>query len=98
MPGSASVAPALAEACKPNPELTTWTCTLRTGVTFAGGATADANDVVLSFAVQWDTEHPLHRGRRSSSPFIDVRQRAAETRPAPELNAAALSAARWRWR
>jgi hypothetical protein len=23
----------------------------------------DANDVVLSYAAQWDTDNPLHRGR-----------------------------------
>ena len=73
VPGGASVAPALAESCEPNPELTTWTCTLRTGVTFHDGAALDANDVVLSFAVQWDAEHPLHRGREGRfQPFIDT--------------------------
>ena len=72
-PGGASVVPALAQACAPNPELTTWTCTLRTGVTFHDGAALDANDVVLSFAVQWDAEHPLHRGREGHfQPFIDT--------------------------
>jgi ABC-type transport system substrate-binding protein len=71
--GGASVAPALAETCGPNPELTTWTCTLRTGVTFHDGAALDANDVVLSFAAQWDAEHPFHRGREGRfQPFIDT--------------------------
>ena len=73
VPGTASVAPALAEVCKPNPELTIWTCTLRTGVTFHDGTALDANDVVLSFAVQWDAEHPLHRGHEGRfQPFIDT--------------------------
>ena len=54
--------PALATACDPNRKLTVWTCTLRSGVTFHDGATFDADDVVLSFAVQWDAEHPLHEG------------------------------------
>lgn len=71
--GGASVAPALAEICKPNPELTIWTCTLRAGVAFHDGAALDANDVVLSFAAQWDAEHPLHRGREGRfQPFIDT--------------------------
>lgn len=72
-PGGATVTPALATACEPNPELTTWTCTLRSGVTFHDGATLDANDVVLSFAAQWDAEHPLHAGREGRfQPFIDT--------------------------
>jgi peptide/nickel transport system substrate-binding protein len=59
----ASVEPSLAEACEPNKELTIWTCTLRAGVTFHDRSRLDASDVVRSFAVQWDAEHPLHRGR-----------------------------------
>lgn len=72
-PGSAAVTPALASGCEPNPELTIWTCTLRSGVTFHDGSSLDANDVVLSFAVQWDAEHPLHHGRLGTfQPFIDT--------------------------
>jgi peptide/nickel transport system substrate-binding protein len=53
--------------------LTTWRCTLRPGVTFHDGTALDANDVVLSFAAQWDADHPLHRGREGTfQPFIDV--------------------------
>jgi len=55
--------PALATTCDPNPGLTVWTCKLRHGVLFDDGSSLDANDVVMSFAVQWDAEHPLHRGR-----------------------------------
>jgi ABC-type transport system substrate-binding protein len=55
--------PVLAEKCEPNAELTTWTCTLKSGVTFHDGASFDADDVVTSFAVQWDADHPLHKGR-----------------------------------
>ena len=58
-----SVEPSLASACTPVADLTSWTCTLRDNVRFHDGAALDANDVVLSFAVQWDAEHPLHRGR-----------------------------------
>jgi ABC-type transport system substrate-binding protein len=72
-PGGAAPVPSLAESCEPNPELTTWTCTLRAGVTFHDGASLDANDVVLSFAAQWDAEHPLHRGRDGRfDPFLDT--------------------------
>ncbi len=61
-PAGASTVPALATACDPNRKLTVWTCTLRTGVRYHDGAAFDADDVVLSFAVQWDAEHPLHVG------------------------------------
>jgi ABC-type transport system substrate-binding protein len=56
------VEPSLAEKCEPDAALTTWTCTLRTGVKFHDGSDFDANDVVLSYAVQWDAKHPLHVG------------------------------------
>jgi peptide/nickel transport system substrate-binding protein len=61
---------ALAEKCEPNAELTIWTCTLRSGVTFHDGAALDANDVVLSYASQWDAEHPLHKGRDNSFSYF----------------------------
>ncbi len=71
--GGAAIGPALAERCAPNPELTTWSCTLRADVRFHDGAGLDANDVVLSFAAQWDAEHPLHGGREGRfEPFIDT--------------------------
>ncbi|MEO8247513.1 MAG: ABC transporter substrate-binding protein, partial [Chloroflexota bacterium] len=55
--------PALATECTANDDGTLWTCTLRDGVTFHNGAALDANDVVLSYALQWDLDHPLHIGR-----------------------------------
>ena len=68
--GGTAAIPSLAEKCEPNPELTQWTCTLREGVTFHDGATLDANDVVLSYAVQWDAAHPLHLGRDGSLTYF----------------------------
>jgi ABC-type transport system substrate-binding protein len=62
-PGTAVPIPALATSCDPNATLTVWTCQLRRKVLFDDGSLLDANDVVLSFAVQWDAENPLHRGR-----------------------------------
>ena len=59
--GTAPV-PALATECASSEDLLTWTCTLRDGVTFHDGATFDANDVVTTYAVQWDAGHPLHVG------------------------------------
>ena len=68
--GGTKPIPALATECKPNAELTVWTCTLRDGVTFHDGATFDANDVVVSFGAYWDTENPLHVGRDGLFSYI----------------------------
>lgn len=68
--GGTAAIPALATECVPNAELTQWTCTLREGVTFHNGATLDANDVVLTYAVQWDAAHPLHKGRDNSFTYF----------------------------
>jgi len=61
-PGTVAVIPSLATEWSANEDLTEWTFTLRDGVTFHNGATLDANDVVLSYAVQWNASHPLHVG------------------------------------
>lgn len=68
--GTAAVIPALATEWSSNAELTEWTFKLRDGVNFHNGATLDANDVVLSYAVQWDAEHPLHVGRDGSFTYF----------------------------
>ena len=68
--GSTETEPSLAEECTPNADLSVWTCTLRDGVTFHDGAALDANDVVLSYAAQWDTQHPLHVGRSGSFEYF----------------------------
>ena len=47
----------------------TWRFKLRGGVTFHNGSTFDANDVVTTFAVQWDAKHPLHVGKADSGLF-----------------------------
>jgi ABC-type transport system substrate-binding protein len=68
--GGAASIPALATECTPNADATTWTCTLRDGVKFHDGADLDANDVVLSYAVQWDAQHPLHKGRTGAFEYF----------------------------
>ena len=70
--GGTDAQPALAEECAPNDDLSEWTCTLREGVTFHDGSTLDADDVVLSYAVQWDAEHPLHIGRDGSFTYFSA--------------------------
>jgi ABC-type transport system substrate-binding protein len=68
--GGTAVQPGLATACEPNGDLTVWTCTLRSGVTFHDGSELDANDVVMSWLVQWDASHPLHTGRDGSFTYF----------------------------
>jgi len=64
--GGTAAQPALATGCTASDDAMVWTCALRSGVTFHDGAHFDANDVVLSYAVQWDAAHPLHIGRTGS--------------------------------
>jgi peptide/nickel transport system substrate-binding protein len=64
------VEPVLATSCEANADGTIWTCTLRDGVTFQDGATLDANDVVTTFAAQWDTENPLHVGNTGAFSYF----------------------------
>jgi ABC-type transport system substrate-binding protein len=59
--GSAAAEPALAELCTPDAALQTWTCALRPGLQFHDGSLVDANDVVASFAAQWDAASEMHR-------------------------------------
>lgn len=61
--GGTAAQPGLAEKCEANADSTVWTCTLREGVKFHNGATLAANDVLLTYAVQWDAAHPLHVGQ-----------------------------------
>jgi ABC-type transport system substrate-binding protein len=68
----------------PNDELDEWTCTLQEGVTFHDGSTLDANDVVLSYAVQWDAEHPLHVGRDGSFTYFPALWGGFLNAPLPE--------------
>jgi ABC-type transport system substrate-binding protein len=68
--GGTAAIPMLATECKPNDDLSAWTCALRENVVFQDGATFDANDVVLSYAVQWDAAHPLHKGRDGSFTYF----------------------------
>ena len=68
--GGTAPVPSLATGCEANAEATVWTCTLREGVKFHDGASLDAADVVDTFAVQWDLDHPLHIGRTASFEYF----------------------------
>lgn len=70
--GGTAVEPSLATSCDANEDLTVWTCHLREGVTFHDGSTLDANDVVLSYAVQWDAAHPLHVGNTGAFSYFSA--------------------------
>ncbi len=68
--GGTNVEPGLAERYEVNDDLTEWTFYLRPGVTFHDGSSLDANDVVMSYVVQWDAAHPLHVGRDGSFTYF----------------------------
>jgi ABC-type transport system substrate-binding protein len=68
--GGTKSVPALATSCDPNDDLTVWTCKLRENVKFHDGSDLDANDVVMSYYVQWDASSPLHKGRTGSFDYF----------------------------
>jgi ABC-type transport system substrate-binding protein len=70
--GGTAVEPALATGCEANGDLTVWTCTLREGVTFHDGSKLDANDVVVSWGMQWDASHPLHVGNTGAFTYFSA--------------------------
>lgn len=69
--GGTATVPALATNCEPNEDLTSWSCTLREGVTFHDGTTFDANDVIATFAANLDVEHPNHAGNTGVYEYYD---------------------------
>lgn len=60
--GGTAVVPSLATDYTVSEDGLTWTFNLREA-TFHDGSAFDANDVVATYAVQWDAAHPLHVGR-----------------------------------
>jgi peptide/nickel transport system substrate-binding protein len=68
--GGTDVEPSLAESYTVNADLTEYTFTVRQGVLFQNGATLDANDVVASFAAQWDAASPNHVGRTGTFEYF----------------------------
>ena len=61
-PGTVKLKGVLATEWKANDAATEWTFKLRPNVKFHNGATMDANDVVATFARQWDASSPYHKG------------------------------------
>jgi len=68
--GGVDVVPSLATECTPSEALDSWTCTLREGVTFHDGSTFEASDVIDSYALMWDAENPLHKGRSGAFEYF----------------------------
>lgn len=60
--GSTDVEPTLAESWETSADGLTWTFHLRKGVKFQNGASLDANDVIASYAAQWDAKNVNHKG------------------------------------
>jgi ABC-type transport system substrate-binding protein len=70
--GGTAVVPSLAIEWEASEDLMTWTFTLRPGVTFHDGSRLDANDVVMSYVMQWDAAHPLHVGRAGDFTYFSA--------------------------
>ncbi len=62
--GGVGSQPALASSYDKSADLTEWTFHLRPGVKFSDGSVLTANDVVASFAAQWDAKNPDHKGNK----------------------------------
>jgi ABC-type transport system substrate-binding protein len=82
--GGTAVVPALAEDYTVSDDGMVWTFDLRDGVIFHDGSAFDANDVVFSYAVQWDGAHPLHIGRDGSFSYWTFLFKAFVNPPATE--------------
>jgi peptide/nickel transport system substrate-binding protein len=52
----------LASSYVPNTNLTEWIIKLRPNIKFSDNTPMTVNDVVTTYAVQWDANHPLHIG------------------------------------
>ncbi len=70
--GGTEVVPSLAESYDVSDDGLTWTFHLRNGVTFHDGSTLTANDVVMSYAVQWDAASPMHVGRTGAFDYFSA--------------------------
>lgn len=61
--GSTEVELGLADSYTPNTDLTEWTIKLKANAKFSDGTAVTAQDVLATYAVQWDAAHELHKGR-----------------------------------
>jgi peptide/nickel transport system substrate-binding protein len=61
--GGVKVVPGLASSYDVNTDATEWTFYLQQGIKFSNGDALTANDVIATFAAQWDASSPNHKGR-----------------------------------
>ncbi|HEY0071679.1 MAG TPA: ABC transporter substrate-binding protein, partial [Chloroflexia bacterium] len=61
--GGTDVELGLAESYTPNTTLTEWTVKIKPNAKFSDGSQVTAQDVIATYAVQWDAKNPLHKGR-----------------------------------
>lgn len=61
--GGVAIQPGLAQTYEANSDASQWTFHLRPGVKFSNGDVLSANDVVATYASQWDASSPNHKGR-----------------------------------
>ncbi|HVN15313.1 MAG TPA: ABC transporter substrate-binding protein [Anaerolineales bacterium] len=69
-PGGVKVVPGLAESYDVNADASEWTFHLRQGIKFSNGDELSANDVVATFAAQWDASSPNHKGRTGTFDYF----------------------------
>jgi ABC-type transport system substrate-binding protein len=69
--GGTAVKAGLASEWSANDDGTVWTFNLRSA-TFHDGSAFDANDVVMSYYVQWDAASPLHVGRDGNFTYFNA--------------------------
>jgi ABC-type transport system substrate-binding protein len=68
--GGVDPVPDLASKCEASSDGLKWTCALLPGVKFFDGSDFDANDVVVTYAAQWDAKHPLHVGNAGTFEYF----------------------------
>ncbi len=68
--GGTKIEPGLAETYEANADASEWTFHLRKGVKFSNGNNFDADDVVATYAAQWDASSPNHKGRTGTFAYF----------------------------
>ena len=67
-----SAAPSLAEGCEPSEDHTTWTCTLREGLTWSDGEPLTSEDVAFSFRFVIDNDISQYKSYFAFDPVFET--------------------------